>query len=444
MSFDVLQVRSTALKFLGRHQGLSRRTGYSSDNTNAFESAVEDDRKSADIGRFRGVDPYSPFYTRPVGEFRGIDTSSPMFRTPDGEKHDSDPEPRLMEEEHPLYDLYPEIHTRNADEEAVDEVSSSNPYDSVFAREDSEVRDLLTDTDDLNDSYVNDIPSKAQAQEYELAGYAENAIAAGVDKATWESQPDVARLALENRGSLADEIKDSDDFRDLLKESPDAVMLDESRKRVRNELSEKLRNSGDILDEEFMKEHPLAALNLLDRPDLVNWVEQDMDNARAYKRDAGLYDDQTRNRLGSEAAKRVESSPFDEDWFDGNKGVAEAVWADSVTGHDDKVGTWMDSQETIQPEDAFAPELAGQYWSDIAKRESGGEDVIPEHLFDSNESLSMMTSLNGDFAESLQNSAEAITTSFPDFPSTSLTTVAYRGYGLGLADRSYGDYQRIF
>ena len=424
MTETYLAVSSRAVEFLSRHPQVSRRAGGSAGLNDSFKQADSEDREAESIRKFRGLHPYGTFSTTEPGNFRGIGLDVP----------DS-------EIELPAYKKI-KVHINVDEAKAMDRVSWNNLKELMYTRRGSEAGEVLEEPGTLNTAYVEGNPTPGLDQESEIAAYADTEIP-GTDRETWVSQPDLARLALENRGELAERIADSDDLREALTAVPDDLALERARTRVREEVSGKLRNSSDILDEEFLEDNPLATLDLLQNPAKVKWVEENRENAKQYRRDAGRTAVSKRAELAGEAAERVQNQPFDETWFEGNLNVAETVVADAYTGHGDALGTFLETQGGTSREEASATRLASKYWAEIGKRETGGDDGPPGFLFDENRSLAMMASIDSELAGALKADALSIRTSYPQAGPFQPETIAFRAYGLGLADRIYGNFQRV-
>ncbi len=414
---DTLAASEWGLRFLGRHPSLSRKIGSSADYTQSYLAADALDRDQADIGKFRGISTSFPFSRNSLEDANQSLTLNPAFA-------------RGLE-----------LRTEDEAARAVDEVSRLIAEDQWYIRPDGEVRDLLSSEKDLQRAYTNDFQETGYKQEAQLAEFAGLVISAATGDAEWLPQPDVARLALENRGGFGDLLKDDDTLQSYLTTPADEVLLDESRERAKSAVLELLPNSSDILDEEFFDEFPLTALRLLERPDIVDWIERDTDNAKQFKQDAGLLTEEIRGRLSEEADKIVENDPFDERFFDANLNLAEVVWADNLTGHENDYGTFLNGVEVLR-EDAQATDLAAQYWTKQASKQVNN-DSFPNHLFEQNNSLAMMAALNTDVSFALSAEAESIHISYPNKSGLSQVTRAFRGYGLGLGDRQYGDYLRV-
>ncbi len=436
----LLSVVNMGLSFLGRNTAVSKRLGAAESNNISFYEADQSDRDSHEIGKFRGINPSSPFYTQPIGKFRGIYQQPKSYNSHYDPLVARQPASRL---EYILDFFGIRLETKTSETEAVENQRLTEPDDRVYLNTDNAIYDLLTEPGDLNEAYVNVDETPGQTQEDELAAFTEEVIDHGIENSTWRAHPDLARLILENRGELADKLEESENLRDLITTSPDEVLLEASRERVREQVSEKLKNSADILDQDFLEEYPLVALRLLERPDLVSWVEENRDNALQLRADAGRITKEMQDRLAEEADSLVQNLPFTEDFFAANPNLAEAVWADTLTGYDQSIGTWLESKASLLPEDANMVALASGYWADRAKTATGGAGTIPEHLFDNNPPLSMMAALDQDVADSLAAEATAIQTMYPLKTSTSLPVLAYRAFGLGLGNRYYGDYQRV-
>ncbi len=418
--------------------------GWSGSRTTSFETAVAKDQADTSSSRFRGINPTSPFYTQSKDTYSFNDTLNPLQRTPMGEKYIGQDKSSFWD--NPLKDA--EVHYADENAEAVDARSSRDPEDTVFARKDSEVRDYLVENKDPREGYVEGDPTMAQHQDKDLTEQAENTIVAGVDKNTWLSQPDVARMALENRGGLADELKRDPDLKENLETNPTTALRDDSREKVREELDDELSSTTkEVLDDEFMEDHPLAALKLLDDAGTREWVEQDKDYAEEFKRKVGTVEDEMRDQLADEAAEKMGSFPYngyEGRFFEGRDDLAEAVWSDSLTSKgDDSVATWLNGQD-INSDSTSSSDLSATYWADRAKQATGGGDSgIPEHLFDNNVSLSMMAARNENVAEGLTRDAAEIAVAYPDSDAGSLATKAYRAYGFGMGERSYGQFLRV-
>ncbi len=453
MTDSVLNTTNRGIDFLGRNTEVARRLGWSSLNTSGFEVAAAADKAATQAGRFRGVFAQSPFYTKKLDEYDINDTLNPLQRNPVDKTRTVKHNPLW---DNPLEEA--DIRVETDRERAIDQRSLKNPYDMVFARRNSNMREFLVHADDPGDGYIEGDPTMAQHQDKDLAEFAEEDVVAGVDSETWLEQPEVARLALENRGGLADKLQESDTLKKYLEADPAEAVRDRSREKVREALDGKLSNSSEILDDEFLEAHPLAALKLLEDNQTREWVEEDTDNAREFKDQAGVVEDEMRSEMAQKATDRMNSYPFNAygaEFFQGKDNLAEAVVSDTLTSSgDDSFATWLESRESgledsgspeqpLNMEEVGSQQLASSFWADQAKAAVGTDAGIPDHLFNGNVSLSMMTANDANLAADLTADAGAIATSFPDRGATAPATKAYRAYGFGLGERTFGRFLRV-
>lgn len=417
---SVLLVSDTALRFLGRNTAVSRTLGRSANRTRSFTLADNYDRDAESINSFR-FGPPGPGVRGPVSSFRGVPTSSTL-RLPG---HDG-----------------VSVHETSPNREAVDSTRALDPFDSRFLGEQTVMRALFIATSPLAESFQEGDRAHGYRLREDFAAFARTVVG-GTDRVDWRSQPGLARLVWENRAGLADRMNESEEVRALMNTSPDEVVVQQARERVREEVSSKLVNSSGILDEEFLRDNPLAALDLLLNPDRVQWVEEDSAHAEQYRKDAGLTAERMRDELPELADAEVQNGPFDDSWFRANLLLAEAVVADAALGMTNSFGRYLDSRANLLEEKAFAPDLAAEYYRREAVEAVGGEGVIPDSLFRDNVSLAMMTALDALVAAGLARDAEEIRVSYPEESARAPGRLAQQAYGLGLGERVHGDYARV-
>ncbi len=429
---DYLAVSSYATNFLGRHTRVSKALGGSADRTEKFTTADSNDRKTVSTaGEWYGIAKEGFYNPDPTEEFTGILDPFNSYYSIDN------------------VDLDTHEHDPNAI--AVDAARNRNPYDKALLGDDlifeelygedgSELREVVIEDDELRENFVENDRSYDYRIEEELANLA-NEITPPAEIEDWLKSGDLSRLIVEGRAQLVDKLNESEELSDLLSSDPREELLSRSRERVQDELTPLLQNSSDILDEEFLSEHPLFALHILQDPAYLKWVEDDREHAKGARRDAENIENVKREELAEIAESEVGQLPYTESWFSDNIDFAEIVVSDSEINHDSQLGQWLNQNGNILPENASVADLTHQYWSDTAFEKV--DENIDQHIFDNSSQLSMMTSLDGDVAESIKNDSEKISLSFPDVSIPDREAFAVLSYGLGLGNRVYGDYQRI-
>ncbi len=434
---DLLQVSSRAVGFLGRHVPVSRSLGGSGDRTDRFTAADSSDRDAMHIRNWSGILDDQPYQAGDLEDFRGL--------------------PQLSDLKTPLYyeQLTGEqnwgVKHHDPRREAVDQKSALELRDAWFAGHptfteavygdgESAIRELLATDDALRSAYTRGRDANAYEQEMDLAAEA-GFWFEGTEEADWRDQEDFARMALENRGGLADKLQASGSLRDMVGADGLEQLVSESRQRVLDELLPMLENSSDTITEEFLQQHPLTALELLDNSGLRRDVEEDPDKAAELVADADRIEGEVKGELAQRAASRINDDLFNENWFTTEGALAEAVVSDGVTDADNSFADWLRVQEGYTYATARSPELIENYWADRAY--GAVEGALDRRLFAENPSLAMMTSLNTEVAEDLASDADAIATAYPEGSELNGAVRAYRAYGLGLADRRFGTYTRV-
>jgi hypothetical protein len=429
---DYLAVSSYATNFLGRHTRVSKALGGSADRTEKFSTADTNDRKNSSLkGEWYGLAKEGFYNPSPIEEFTGIlEPYNSNFSIDD-------------------VDLDTHEHNPNAIE--VDAARNKNPYDKALLGDDlifgqlygedgSELREVMIEDDELREKFVNNNGNYDYLTERDLA-YLANEITPPADIEDWLKSGDLSRMTVEDRSQLVDKLNESEELVDLLSANPREELLSRSRERVLDELTPLLENTGDILDEEFLSEHPLFSLHILQDPAYLKWVEEDRDNAKAARRDAENIENVKREELAEIAESEVGQLPYTESWFNDNIDFAEIVVNDSEIDHDSQLGQWLNQNGNILPENASVTDLTNQYWSDTAFEKV--EESVDQHLFDNSTALSMMSVLDENVAQSIINDSEKISLSFPNVSIPEKEAFAVLSYGLGLGHRVYGDYQRI-
>ncbi|MBZ0263174.1 hypothetical protein K8I28_00775 [bacterium] len=443
MSTTVLSVSDKGYRFLGKNTSVSSRLGNSSERSLDFMDADAIDLDDHQIDRFRGLDSHSPFYLNSTQSFRGLHDPPTFSRSSFQNSSFLQVSLSSTETIEELLDGRKiRVNDRSENSRAISREASKDPYDAVYTSEDRNVHDVLAESDELTNAYVegrthNDLP-----HEDKLADLAEVIVGNGISADRWRQYPDLARLAVENRADFQDQLEESSELSDLMNAQPEDELLQRSREQVVEAVSEKLQNSSEILDEEFLNEYPLLALYLLRNPGLIEYIEQNTEFAEQYRADAGRITESMRDDLPELADEAVDSSPFDEDYFAANPDMAEVVLNDAAADSSHPFATWLEQQE-IQRKEASPSTLAESYWLDRAREATRGESNIPDFLFSDNPPLSMMASLNQSLADTLTNNSELLYTLFGDTSEDSLFRRAQRAYGLGLSQRINGEYQRI-
>ncbi|MBD3165072.1 hypothetical protein GF324_00570 [bacterium] len=408
----VLTASAAGVRFAGRHPSLTRRIGGSADFTSRFTEADAEDRASHSIGRFRGITDEFPFDNDDYLDRWAADNFIPALSGWDN---------LVVKDEYG---------------EAVDAVSRLNPYDRVYASPQSDVRDLIADQRQLRESYLSGDPGKGELQESKLAEFAVSQITNKLSEDEWLRHPDLARLALENRGGLGDLLREDEDLQAHLTLEPDEALLENARTRAREEVQSRLDNASDILTDDVFEENPQFALYLLMNPSEITLAEQSDDYADSLRAQAGELEGRALDELAAKADEAVTASPFTEQYFDDNLGLAEVVVTDTLAAGDHLFADYLNGTSGLLREDADPRTLASGYWAGVAKDKTG----LNTTLFDNDSLSAMLAGRNDSVADALSSDADAIETSYP--AEDGYPRRAYRAYGLGLGDRNYGDFFR--
>ncbi|MCB2200469.1 hypothetical protein KQI63_13760 [bacterium] len=425
MSDSIGSLSAVARSFLSRNLPVSRALGSSEARSQSFDEADRSDRSASSTSSpWHGIDSDGYYSPDDTSDFRGIGYLG-----------------KLIASGHTLKN-------RNPNEVAVDDRAPGDPFDRAFlgdpttferyyGEDGAAARQLLADEAALREAFTEGRAGLENKLPDDLALFAALVIAA-TDQEDWLDDGELARLVLENRAGLAERIEEDPELKALLTADPEEVMVERSRERVLSDLLPQLANSGDILDEEFLRDHPLFALALLRDPGLLKFVEENRDQAYAIRRDAENIEARVQAELAEEADAIVGNSPFTSYWFEEHDEWAEVVVSDYRTKHDQPLGQWMGTVEEMVTEDVIGQALARAYWVDLA--DAATSNVFPTSLFSDSDALSLMTVLSSDLAEALQ---EDSTTILESIPTQTTALHAARAYGFGLGERSYGDYRRI-
>jgi len=316
-----------------------------------------------------------------------------------------------------------------------DEVLSDRLYS-----ESTSVRDLISGESDLADAYTTDASQSASALPGQLNDYASLELL-GIESGELVNEGELSRLITENRGEITDRLNNSSELRDLIGASAQETLLNEARDAVIDEVLPKLKNSSEILTEDVLRDNPLVALDLLQRPAFRDWVEEDTNNARSVLSDLDNISNRVRGEMIEDAAITDRSTPYDKAWFETNTRFAEVMASERETGGDTNLREFIYGQQNDPLYEESANELAKEYWRERADKATGG--VLPDHLTEESDSLALLAGSDEGVAGGLAADSEAINTSYPEGNNYTDALTAYRAWGLGLGDRLYGEYTRV-
>ncbi len=448
---------SEGISLLARNPAVARTLGRSAGKTGELKSAEQRDEYERGPDTWHGIDDEGHYSPASPEDWRGIDSANATslvkkskpkalgdkFRGPVFSVTDILKAPLEKGEA---------VHTETKAEQAVKQKLWTRPKDRLYLGDSlvsqslygksQHVRDLITNDTELNRAYTGDVSHATENLRGEIAGAAAAQVTA-VDATKLTNESELGRLILEDRGGLTDALQSSAARRDLIGADPGAELLQAARERVLNAVEPQLKNSGDIITEDVLRKYPLVALDLLTRPGLIRWVEENRDNARSLVQDAGRITEQVQSELPDRAEAIVGQNilPFTSDWFASNQGAAEVVVSDQAVGYSSPYGEYLISQKDELASTATQRTEATRYW-----RERGAaatNNALPDHLLEGSPSLSLLASKDTTVSSGLMADSANITAGYPDAAETSDLLTALQAYSIGLGERIYGVYERV-
>ncbi|MFH0883144.1 MAG: hypothetical protein V2A56_09165 [bacterium] len=443
--------------FLARNPAVARVLGRSGSRTDKLRQAEQRDAYERGPATWHGIDSEGYYNPDHPQDWRGLDSANAMLL------HKTD-KPTVLGDKFrgPIFsttdilkaplDKNEAVHTETEEEAAVKETLWASPEDratlgdpllseALYGRS-MNARDLIAHDTELNRAYTGDVSHATQNQRGEIADAAAFQVT-GVKATDLFGEGELGRLILENRGGLSDTLNASESTRNLIGADPGNELQQASRERVLDTLLPKLQNSSDIITEDVLRDHPLAAMDLLSQPELINWVEGKRDNARSFVQDIGRTEEQVRSDLPDRAQAVVGeyAYPFSRDWFSQNTDAAEVVVADRVTGTSAPYSEHLLSQQDELSRLASQSTEAGKYWTQQAKQSTGS--TLPGHLLETSPSLSLLAAKDHTVAMGLLSDAKMIHAGYPNVAETSDLLTALRAYSIGLGERIHGVYERV-
>jgi len=417
--------------FLARNLSILRGLGQDSKLSSDLTTARKADQKEAGAYTWYGIKDSGFYNPDSIEDFRGVKGI-----------------PRIIENGD---EISKSMKNHGANEIEVDDYSRGNPYDRVYlgdpllteklyGDDGSQVRNLFIEDDSLRSDLLDTSNQPSRNLTTELIAFAREVVP-GLEVPEWAREGELARMVLENVGGLGDKIIENKDLRNLINTDSTDELINQSREAVLDELLPQIKNSSEIITEDFLRENPHIAFDLLANPESLHYVEEDLDQAREVVRYASESKNRIFDQMTANASSEVNQIPFSDDWFESNPEVAEIVASNKLTDSDNPLGQWMNRQEDYLQGESFSNDLIQKYWSDTAQ--SVTEDSLNSHLFEDSPTLSMLAVSNPEVRNLLVNNAVEINESYPDGNTNSPDLWVLRTYGIGLGENNYGDYQRV-
>lgn len=443
--------------FLARNPAVARELGRSGSKTDQLKSAEERDAYERGAATWHGINDSGYYNPADPEDWRGIYSADSMSLTHTkkenalGDKFRGPIFSGTNVLKAPL-DKGEIVHTETEQERAVKEKLWTRPEDRAYLGDpllspslygnSTNARDAIAHDTELNSAFTGNVSHATQNQRGEIADAAATQVT-GVVATDLNNEGELARLILEDRGGLTDRLAQSQDARHLIGADPSTELLNASRDRVIAALIPQLNNSSDIVTEDILRQHPLAAMDLLSQPELISWVEGKRANARSFVQDIGTREEQVRADLPSRASKVVGETtyPFSSDWFTQHLDAAEIVVSDNVTGAANPYSEHLISQKDELAREASQAGEARKYWINQAKLAT--DNALPGHLIETSKSLSLLAAEDQPTAMGLIADAGTINAGYPNVAETSDLLTALRAYSIGLGERIYGVYERV-
>jgi len=418
------------MSFLTRNLRVPRLLGNENDKYSDFSIADKNDRKETGLYSWYGVEDNGFWNPKPFEEFRGIEQEDHIL--PDAEK------------------ISNSMKRQSTNAREVDGESRNNPYDRVllgdpllgdklFGEDGSELREYFINDKDISEAYRKNSDYYGPELQDKIDNLVRHVVPS-IEEEAWNGEGELGRLILEDQAEMANNFINEEEYRENIGKEITTELISQSRERVLDELLPKLRNSSEIITEDFLREHPLVAYDLLAHSDRLDYVEADIDHAKYVVAHSLETEDRVEAELAELASSEANQIPFNVEWFNDNPEMAELIANDKLTDYENSFGQWLNQQDDYLEGEGFPATLSAEYLTDRANEET--ENKINSHLFEDSSALSFLTISNSDFSDRLKQNAESINSAFPSGNALSPNLWVLRSYGLGIGENSYGSYQR--
>ena len=416
LSISWLHANPQIGSFLNRHSAVVRVLGASPQREDKFIQAEESPERTPQA--FRGIQALfaSPFKIDSPNEFRGL-KESPI---------DDD----VVSERPPFAPPTEKSVSIQASDEEVEfnYVSRVIPEDDVIFKQNETLAGLLREDAELRDAFISgdyqDISEKlAQAAKSNLDW------SPGITAQFLREHPDEALMIAADLGEITDLLVDSDTAE---------ALTENVRERLENEIYNELatkvaglmKNSTE-LDEEFFREHPRAALYLLERPDERRRIDGHVEAEKEFRQHVAGYEASVDPVVKAEEFAGYNVALGENFWQD-NPDLALLLYADKVSGSDHSLQESalsfpVEHYETTTPAEMMAVDQARQ-----ASQLLGNQAPLDVNYLRQHSGLSRLINENPEFAARLKNDPDVgslLATGDPEIMNV------LRAYASGIPDR---------
>jgi hypothetical protein len=350
-------------------------------------AAVEDNYK--EHSTFRGIQSLfnSPFEVDDFGGFRG-------FRS----QHLSD----NLELNKPPFAAPSEkpVHSgSDSEEEEFDAVARVQAEVDAYLQQNTELLELLKENEALRDAFINGNHQRTDEKLGE-ATKSELDWSPGLTESYLKEHPDEALIIAADLGDAQELMAD-----------PNAVeaLTGDLRTRLEDEVFDKLAEkvaglmkNAALLDKTFFKDHPKAALYLIENPEERRRIEGEKAFEEEFRDHVASYEQMVDPVAKAQDFADGNVALTDEFWRD-NEGLALLLWAEKASGQ----GNRLQLTALQYPPEAYQETTSTEFlWRDQARRAEeilGEEIVLDEDYLSAHPGLSRLIVEQPDFGEKLAN-----------------------------------------
>lgn len=370
---------------LGRHTATSRVLGASQQREDEFVRSVESRGRKA--GAFRGIPSLfsSSFEIESPGNFRGLEVNpvegDPRFEQPPF----SPPVDRS-------------VSVSDSDEEVkFDRTSRVIPEDDVLFRQNRVLAEIFGEDAELRDAFIS---GDWQRVDEKLSQAAKDKLgwSPGISDEFLSEHPDEALLIAADLGGAVDLLADPEAAEALTGDVRDRLE-DEIFDRLAKKATSLMKNST-ILDEAFLREHPRAALFLMDHPEERRRIDGHREAEQEFRDHVTGYEERVDPVARAQALAGMNPA-LGEDFWQDNPGLSLVLCAEKAAGktnslQESALGFPEEPHQETTPAEMVAHDQARQARQLLGDRTRLSLDYLTEHSH-----LSRLINENAGFAGSL-------------------------------------------
>ncbi len=385
LSISWLNAYPRVRSLLEDHISTPRVLGASAQDEEDFITAVED--FAAEHRTFRGIQSLfnSPFEVQDLGGFRGFRNlhlqddpalNKPPFAPPSDKS----------------------VHAFPSDEEAeLTDAARIQADDDAYLRRNSELLELLKENETLRDAFINGNHRRTDEQ---LARAAKSELdwSPALTESFLQEHPDEALIIAADLGD-AQELMADPEAVDALTGDLRTRLEDEVFDQLAQKVAGMMKNAA-LLDKAFFKEHPKAALYLIENPEERRRIEGEKVFEQEFKDHVASYEELVDPVAKAQDFADGNVALTDEFWQD-NEGLALLMWAEKASG----AGNRLQLTALQYPPEAYQETTSTEFLRrDQARRAedlTGGKNVLDEEYLSGHPGLSRLIVEQPDFGGKL-------------------------------------------